>query len=84
MAADADQDVSLPPVISVLKTTHIKIGTDGCAMVRCRVKDNPITPQDVVATLYDYLGIVTDRHDLGHFGRPVKTLLPGRKLTQVM
>ena len=47
-------------------------------------KDNPITPQDVLATLDDHLGIDTDRHYLDHFGRPIKTLPSGRKLTELM
>ncbi|HCP83659.1 MAG TPA: DUF1501 domain-containing protein, partial [Planctomycetaceae bacterium] len=47
-------------------------------------KDDPITPQDVLATLYDHLGIDTDRHYIDHFGRPIKALPFGRKLTELM
>jgi len=38
----------------------------------------------VLATLYDHLGIDTERHYIDHFGRPIKTLPFGRKLTELM
>lgn len=47
-------------------------------------KDNPIQPQDVLATLYDHLGVDTHKHYLDRAGRPVRTLPHGRVLTELM
>ena len=47
-------------------------------------KDQPVTAQDVLATLYDHLGVDIDRHYDDHFGRPIKTLPYGRVLTELM
>ena len=37
-------------------------------------KDNPKDPQDVLATVYQHLGIDTQKHYLDHSGRPIITL----------
>lgn len=39
-------------------------------------KDNPKTPLDILATIYDHLGIDTSRQYLNEAGRPI-TVLPG-------
>lgn len=35
---------------------------------------NPKAPQDVLATIYRFLGIDVDKHYIDHSGRPIKTL----------
>jgi len=39
--------------------------------------NHPITPQDVLATLYRHLGVNVDKHYLDHAGRPIATLSSG-------
>jgi hypothetical protein len=47
-------------------------------------KDRPVTPQDVLATLYDHVGVDTHRHYLDHSGRPVQTLPFGDPITELL
>ena len=47
-------------------------------------KDNPIQPQDVLATVYDHLGVNPNKDYLDHAGRPIKALPFGRTLTELM
>lgn len=47
-------------------------------------KDNPKTPQDVLATIYQHLGIDTRKHYLDHSGRPIITLPFGEPLRELM
>jgi hypothetical protein len=47
-------------------------------------KDRPVTPQDVLATLYDHLGVDTHRHYLDHSGRPVQTLPFGEPIAELL
>lgn len=47
-------------------------------------KDNPIQPQDVLATLYDHLGVDIHKDYLDLAGRPIRTLPHGRVLTELM
>lgn len=46
-------------------------------------KDNPKTPQDVLATVYQHLGIDTGKHYLDHSGRPIITLPYGEPLHEL-
>lgn len=46
-------------------------------------KDNPKTPQDVLATVYQHLGIDTQKHYLDHSGRPIITLPYGEPLHEL-
>lgn len=46
-------------------------------------KDNPKTPQDVLATIYQHLGIDTEKHYLDHSGRPIITLPFGEPLHEL-
>ncbi len=46
-------------------------------------KDNPKTPQDVLATVYQHLGIDTQKHYLDHSGRPIITLPFGEPLHEL-
>ena len=39
--------------------------------------NHPVTPQDVLATLYRHLGVNVDKHYLDHAGRPIATLSSG-------
>ena len=45
--------------------------------------DNPKSPQDVLATMYQHLGIDTQRHYLDHSGRPIITLPFGKPLEEL-
>jgi len=45
--------------------------------------DNPRSPQDVLATMYQHLGIDTGRHYLDHGGRPVITLPFGKPIQEL-
>lgn len=47
-------------------------------------KDNPIQPQDVLATLYDHLGVNVHKDYLDLAGRPIRTLPHGRVLAELM
>ena len=47
-------------------------------------KDRPVTPQDVLATVYDHLGIDTHQHYLDHSGRPVQTLPFGEPIAELL
>lgn len=46
-------------------------------------KDNPKTPQDVLATIYQHLGVNTGKHYLDHSGRPIITLPFGEPLHEL-
>ena len=46
-------------------------------------KDNPKSPQDVLATMYDHLGVDTKRHYISPSGRPVITLPSGKPVTEL-
>ena len=46
-------------------------------------RNNPKTPQDVLATIYAHLGIDTEKHYLDHAGRPVATLPFGKTLDEL-
>lgn len=47
-------------------------------------KDTPIQPQDVLATVYDHLGVDPHKEYLDHAGRPIRTLPYGRVLSELM
>ncbi|MCE9606340.1 MAG: DUF1501 domain-containing protein [Planctomycetia bacterium] len=47
-------------------------------------KDNPKSPQDVLATIYQHLGVDMDKHYLNSSGRPIKTLPFGDPLKELM
>ena len=44
---------------------------------------HPVTPQDVLATLYRHLGVDVDKHYLDHGGRPVATLASGTPILEL-
>jgi hypothetical protein len=46
--------------------------------------DNPKSPQDVLATMYQHLGVDTDRHYLDHGGRPIITLPFGKPIEELV
>lgn len=46
-------------------------------------KDNPKSPQDVLATIYDHLGVDTQRHYLNEAGRPIQTLPFGKPIKEL-
>ncbi|MCA9207615.1 MAG: DUF1501 domain-containing protein [Planctomycetales bacterium] len=46
-------------------------------------RDNPKTPQDVLATIYDHLGVDTGKKYLTASGRPVTVLPHGKPLTEL-
>lgn len=46
-------------------------------------KDNPKTPQDVLATIYDHLEIDINRNYLDHSGRPHPVLPSGKPITEL-
>ena len=46
-------------------------------------KDNPKSPQDVLATIYDHLGVDTNRHYLNDAGRPMVTLPFGQPIREL-
>ena len=45
--------------------------------------DNPKSPQDVLATMYQHLGVDTERHYLDHGGRPIITLPFGKPIEEL-
>lgn len=45
--------------------------------------ENPKTPQDVLATMYRYLGVDTEKNYVNNAGRPIKTLPSGRPLDEL-
>ena len=45
--------------------------------------DNPKSPQDVLATMYRFLGIDVDKHYLDHAGRPIQTLPFGKPIDEL-
>jgi hypothetical protein len=45
--------------------------------------ENPVTPQDVLYTMYRHLGIDTDRHYIDAAGRPIAVLPSGRMLHEL-
>ena len=44
---------------------------------------NPKSPQDVLATMYQFLGVDTERHYLDHSGRPIITLPFGKPIDEL-
>ncbi|HRX81406.1 MAG TPA: DUF1501 domain-containing protein, partial [Pirellulaceae bacterium] len=46
-------------------------------------KDNPKTPQDVLATIYDHLGVDTSKQYLTSAGRPVAVLPHGEPIREL-
>lgn len=46
-------------------------------------RDNPKSPQDVLATIYKHLGVDTDKHYRNAAGRPIKTLPFGTPITEL-
>jgi hypothetical protein len=46
-------------------------------------QDNPKSPQDVLATIYQHLGVDTRKHYLDHSGRPVITLPFGEPISEL-
>jgi hypothetical protein len=46
-------------------------------------KDNPRSPQDVLATIYRHLGIDVDKHYVDASGRPIRTLPFGDPLAEL-
>jgi hypothetical protein len=46
-------------------------------------KSNPKTPQDVLATLYQHLGVDTEKQYLNNTGRPVSVLPSGKPLEEL-
>jgi hypothetical protein len=46
-------------------------------------KDNPKPPHDVLATIYDHLGIDTTRHYLNESGRPIRLLPYGEPIREL-
>jgi uncharacterized protein (DUF1501 family) len=47
-------------------------------------KSNPKTPQDILATVYQHLGIDTAQHYLDGTGRPIAVLPSGKPLEELM
>jgi hypothetical protein len=45
--------------------------------------ENPKTPQDVLATMYRYLGVDTEKNYINNAGRPIKTLPSGRPIDEL-
>jgi uncharacterized protein (DUF1501 family) len=45
--------------------------------------DNPVTPQDVLFTLYRHLGVDTEKLYVNSAGRPISVLPSGRWLTEL-
>jgi hypothetical protein len=45
--------------------------------------ENPKSPQDVLATIYRFLGIDTDKHYIDHTGRPIQTLPFGKSILEL-
>jgi hypothetical protein len=46
-------------------------------------KDNPKPPQDVLATIYDHLGVDVSKHYLNEAGRPMRTLPFGEPIREL-
>tara|TARA_B100000809_G_scaffold242482_1_gene266606 strand:+ start:1249 stop:2619 length:1371 start_codon:yes stop_codon:yes gene_type:complete len=46
-------------------------------------QNHPVTPQDVLATLYRHLGVNVHKHYLDHAGRPIATLPSGRPIADL-
>ena len=46
-------------------------------------KDNPKSPQDVLATIYDHLGVDMTRHYQNEAGRPIQTLPFGEPIKEL-
>lgn len=46
-------------------------------------KDNPKSPQDVLATIYDHLGVDTQKQYLNPAGRPISVLPHGTPITEL-
>lgn len=48
------------------------------------VKDRPISPQDLAATIYQALGIDYEKHYLNSFGRPIPIVYGGKPVREVV
>jgi hypothetical protein len=46
-------------------------------------KDNPKSPQDVLATIYDHLGVDPQKHYFNPAGRPIPVLPHGTPITEL-
>jgi uncharacterized protein (DUF1501 family) len=46
-------------------------------------KDNPKPPQDVLATIYDHLGVDMGKHYLNEAGRPIRALPFGEPIREL-
>jgi uncharacterized protein (DUF1501 family) len=46
-------------------------------------KDNPKSPQDVLATIYDHLGVDVGQHYLNESGRPIRVLPSGEPIREL-
>jgi len=46
-------------------------------------KDNPKSPQDVLATIYDYLGVDVGQHYQNESGRPIRVLPSGEPIREL-
>ena len=47
------------------------------------VKDRPISPQDLAATMYHVLGIDYEKHYLNSFGRPIPIVYGGKPVAEI-
>jgi len=47
-------------------------------------KENPKTPQDVLATIYRHLGVRTDAHYTNNAGRPIRVLPSGEVVEELL
>ena len=47
-------------------------------------KDSPKTPQDVLATIYQHLGVNTEKHYLDHSGRPIPAIDHGSVINELV
>ena len=47
-------------------------------------KSNPKTPQDVLATIYDFLGVDVHKHYLDNAGRPIPVLSSGTPIAELL
>ncbi|REK23818.1 MAG: DUF1501 domain-containing protein [Planctomycetota bacterium] len=45
--------------------------------------ENPVTPQDVLLTMYRHLGVDVDKHYIDNTGRPIAVLPSGRVLNEL-
>ena len=48
------------------------------------VKDNPVSPADICATIYEILGIDPEMHIPDSTGQPVKVALGGKPIREIL